>query len=97
MTALPKMVWRSKVSREWHDFAKRMTNQFKRFDQQGLNHTSHLFDVTSKNEHIADANIQVSLDIVGLLHISIDGSVLSAASPSYEKPLILLNLITFKA
>ncbi len=99
MTALAEVVWSPVQTRDWNDFLLRLQEQFKRFDNMGVQYSKGSWKVTIEpawedNAYkIALKTEQLNPDI----HYTLDGSEPSASSPIYEQPLKIDSSVTIKA
>lgn len=44
MSALSEVLWTEKTHKDWTDFSKRLTNEFKRYDWWGVHYSKAYFD-----------------------------------------------------
>jgi len=104
--AIAEAVWTPKDKRnEWNDFAGRVENQFKRFDEAQVKYAPSMYDPTfavskSDSNHL---KIELSTQIQGLdIYYSFDNSFPDNFYPKYTEPLtppedaVMLKVITYR-
>lgn len=99
MCALAEVVWSQRKSRDWHNFQKRLQDQFKRFDVMGVNYSKGSWKVDiqpiSKN---GTYTIELTSEQYNMpIHYTLDGTVPTTASQVYQEPITLTESTQIQA
>jgi hexosaminidase len=97
--ALAEVVWSPKEKRDYADFAERLSQHMKRLDVLGVNYANHIFDIYPSIEGKRKGlRVQLlSRAANSEIRFEMNGSVPSAASRLYRKPLLLRESQEIKA
>ncbi len=93
LAALSEVLWSPKEHRNWGDFSQRMTAQYQRYADLGINYALSAFQVTASPE--ADHENQRLLVTLNTevfepeIRYTLDGSQPSSRSPKYERPVAI--------
>lgn len=99
LAALAEVAWTPAARREWGDFTARMQVHYRRLDRLGVAYCvpSPEFDAPV-TEFDDGAQIRLSPPpIAGNIHVTLDGSEPTAASPAYDGPLHVTDTARIRA
>ena len=99
MTALAEVVWGPVQSRNWNDFLIRLQEQFKRFENLGVNYSTGSWKVSIEPAW-EDGYYKIALETEQLnpeIHFTLDGSDPTIESPVYTTPIDIDSSVTIKA
>jgi hexosaminidase len=93
MAALAEVAWLPPENRNWNDFLDRLVTEKKRYEALGIHDAPSAFRVRSV-PHLNPGENRVSVELhnqtgFGEIRYTLDGSVVTASSPLYEKSLDL--------
>jgi hexosaminidase len=101
IAAVSELGWSAKESKNWEDFKARMTEQFKRYELQGINWAKSAYAVRffselvpHKKELILKLETETSWPEI---RFTLDGKDPTAASPRYAQPIHLKKNAILKA
>lgn len=99
MLALSEAVWTPKEDKNYDNFYHRLQNQFKAFDEKGLNYCPGNFTVSIKpTSQDGKLFVVLSSEIPGSkIYYTTDGSDPDATSNQYENPIPIDSSVTIKA
>ena len=99
MLALAEVVWSPVQNKNWENFNQRLQHHFKRFDETGLQYSHGNFKVYIKPiSNNGELTASLSTEMLGAdIYYSLDGSIPSAQSKKYTKPILIENSATLKA
>jgi hexosaminidase len=102
LSALAEVAWCSPEQKNYEGFLARLTKQFARYDQLGVNYRLTAPEFTPNGGHVltdSQKEIEVTLRniVPGQVHYALDGSDPSAQSPLFAGPLVLQRSATLKA
>ncbi len=92
ISALAEVVWSGEKHKDWESFQKRIPQQLERYNLQDINYATTIYNVEIRAEYqekSKDFNVELHPQWEGTVHYTLDGSLPTAASKSYEKPLKL--------
>jgi hexosaminidase len=89
MAALTEVAWLPPAKRNWNDFLDRLVAEKKRYEALGIHDAPSAFRVRSI-QHLNPGQNRVSVELhnqtgFGEIRYTVDGSVVTASSPLYEK------------
>jgi hexosaminidase len=90
--AVAETLWSPKSKKQWESFVTRAEEHFDRFDHAKINYATSLYDPiikVTKNKQ-GQLVVELSTEVAGLdLHYTLDNTVPSQYSPSYEQAIVL--------
>jgi hexosaminidase len=100
IAALAEVVWSSKESRNWLDFARRLEHQMKRYEASGYNYAKSAYLVTI-SPSIDSVKKQVKLTLANEMNYpsiryTLDGSDPTTSSRLYRSPILISKTTTVK-
>lgn len=101
ISALAEVVWSPKETRDWGDFSRRMTTQYKRYANMGVNYARSAFQVTAHPVLNADnktVNVSLTTDAWQPdIRYTTDGSEPNKNSIKYAEPFKISETTPVKA
>ena len=101
MAAMAEVGWTAKDRRDWGGFKARLAQQFKRYDQAGINWAKSCYEVLLSPALVpGQKEIKVTLDTESVrpeIHYTLDGKTPSASSTLYAKPIAIKKTTVVKA
>jgi hexosaminidase len=101
MAALAEIGWTSRAGRNWEDFKARLDQQFRRYDQAGVNWAKSCYEVRFSPKLVPDKKeIVVSLDTESFrpeIRYTLNGQMPTASSPLYVRPLTVKKTTVIKS
>ncbi len=98
--ALAEVAWTAPAQKNYDDFSRRLLTHLRRLGHLDVNYARTFFDVASSAKPQPDGTVFVALTAHGPspdIRYTLDGSIPSAESPRYEKPVTLSQSATVRA
>lgn len=101
LSALSEVAWTAPAQKNWDDFKQRMERQYQRYDMQGFNYATSVYNVRQTvniDETLGKATVSFATDAhAPEIYYTVDGRDPGTATTLYTKPFELRRTATIKA